>query len=340
MDEIIIVENGENVIDVVWDGFITCLKIKKPIAFDKYEYCTEKDSAKQFWLNYDHEKIDDIYNFDEILIYGNNEEIKKEIYSFLNIFLSGRYEVKLENWILSKFELHKDYHRIQNTTNFCYNYENYRKVEEPHNVMFTIPYSDISFERVKFYKELIEKGIRPKIITIICLDVVFILDGHHKYLAYMLANVPAAVISIKKKEDDSEEAMLDLFLNCQFMMSDEEKKYFISEQPFLCDDVSDKALRYNIEFDKYLLEFYGGISSCVFRLILKSILSDKEEEKDWGLKKLAIVGNRDFENEVIFLDKILEDGMISISSERMNSKEQFESHIKALLSNTTYRYFD
>ncbi|MEN2398623.1 hypothetical protein GKZ90_0002475 [Flavobacterium sp. MC2016-06] len=338
MDEIIIVENGKNIIDVVWDGFITCLKIKKPVAFDKHEYCTEQDSSKQFWLNGDHEKIDDIYNFDEILIYGNEEEIKKEVYSFLNIFLSGRYIVKLESWVLSKFELHRYYDKIQNSNNFSYPYESRMKIEDPYNVMFTIPFYDISHERVKFYKELIEKGIRPKIITTGCLDVVFILDGHHKYLAYMAAQVPAEIISIKKNEDDSDEAMLDLYLDAQFMMSEDEKQYFISEQPLLFTDTSDKALRYNTELDKYLLKFERHISYMVFRLILKSIISDKEEEKNWGLEKLAIIRNKDFENRPIFLNKILSDG--SISSGIINSKEEFDTRIDEFLNNKTHFFFN
>ncbi|KIC01347.1 hypothetical protein OA88_14690 [Flavobacterium sp. JRM] len=238
MNEIITVENGKDIIDILYDGFVGCLKIRKPVAFDKYVYDSECACCKYFWLDADHLRIDEIYDFKEVLIFGNDIEVKTEIYSFLNVFSSGIYEIKTESLKLTNFDLHKDYRLIKDSTNYSYGYESkfdmgpYNK--EPHNIMFTIPYFGISYERVRYYKELIEKGIRPKIITSGYEDVIFILDGHHKILAYQLSRIPAEIISITRL-DDSEDDTLDFYLNYEFILSDREKKFILKSKNMVVD---------------------------------------------------------------------------------------------------------
>lgn len=238
MNDIITIENGKNIIDIIYDDFVVCLKIKKPIAFDKYDYDTECSCCKYFWLDAAHERIDEIYDFKEILIFGNDIEVKTEIYSFLNVFSSGKYEIKTESLKLANFELHKDYSNFKDSNNYGYGYESKFDLgpynREPHNIMFTIPYSDISYERVHFYKRLIEIGLRPKIISTGCEDLIFILDGHHKILAYQLSNIPAEMISITRL-DDNEDETLDFYLNYQFILSDEEKKFILKSKDMAVD---------------------------------------------------------------------------------------------------------
>lgn len=238
MNEIITVENGKNIIDIIYDGFVACLKIRKSVAFDKYDYDTECTCCKYFWLDAAHERIDEIYDFKETLIFGNDIEVKTEIYSFLNVFSSGKYEIKTESLKLTNFELHKDYGNFENSNNYGYSYQSKFDIgpynKEPHNIMFTIPYFSISYERVLYYKDLIEKGIMPKIITCRYEDVIFILDGHHKILAYQLSRIPAEIISIKRL-DCSEDDTLDFYLNYQFILSDEEKKFILKSKNMVID---------------------------------------------------------------------------------------------------------
>jgi len=334
MNEMITVENGKGIIDIDYDGFVGCLKIEKPIGYDKYNY-DELDYYKTFWFNADHKKIDELYNFNTVLIFGTDEEVKTEIYSFLNIFSSGKYKVRAQILNLRNYDLHKDYIHLRDSTNYIYSYESKAKFgpynREPCNIMFTMLYSDICYERVRFYKDLIEKGLKPKIVVSGYEDVFFILDGHHKYLAYQLLHVPAEIISITRLGENSEEEMLNLFLNYQFILSDAEKIYIFSElDPFLLTDKSDKTLKYNALFDHYLNEFDGQLSIHIFRLLLKAIKSDKEEERIVGNQKLDIIRNRDFSVKRIFIYKIISPGNVGMM--HVNSEDEFNTIIEELLN--------
>ncbi|GGF11179.1 hypothetical protein [Flavobacterium limi] len=333
MNEIINITNGQNIIDVICDDFVGCLKIEKPVAYDKYELDSEQDSYKFFWLDADHKKIDELYNFKEVLIFGTDKEVETEIYSFLNIFSSARYEVLTQSLNLMNFDIHKNYFNVKDSKIYRYGYNSRFSLgpfnRDPCNIMFTMPLQNISHERVIFYKDLINKGIRPKIITTGYEDVVFILDGHHKLLAYQLSNIPAEIIFITRLDDNSDEEWLDLFLDYQFILSNEERDWIFENQKIgLLTDKTEKSLKYYTVLNTYLKEFEGHISTEVFNLILEALQSDKEEEKLWGNKKIHILRERNFKDKRIFLfiNEV-------VGSVKINSKEEFDSLVEERLNN-------
>ncbi|WP_343616688.1 hypothetical protein [Flavobacterium sp.] len=333
MNEIINITNGQNIIDVICDDFVGCLKIEKPVAYDKYELDSEQDSYKIFWLDADHKKIDELFNFKDVLIFGTDKEIKNEIYSFLNIFSSAQYKVLTQSWDLTNFDIHKDYFHIKDSTNYSYGYDSRFSLgpynREPCNIMFTISVKNISQERVMFYKDLINKGIKPKIITTGYEDVVFILDGHHKLLAYQLSKIPAEIISITRLDDNSNEEWLNLFLDYQFMLSNGERDWIFENQKIgLLTDKTEKSLKYNAVLNTYLKEFEGHISTEVFNLLIESLQSDNEEEKLWGNKKIDILRERNFEDKRVFMFR--NEKVVGI---RINSKEEFDSLVEERLNN-------
>lgn len=332
MNETIIIENGKNIIDIIDDGFVTCLKIRKPIAIYCWYYC-EENSCNYFLLNTDHERIDNLYSFNETLVNGNDEEIKNEINLFLNIFASGKYKISFDNGLITNnedySELNMNYININGSSIYSYSYCN----SETYSMMFTQPYSYISQKKVNYYREIIKNGGRPKIITFentiknIYDNTIFILDGHHKALAYFSLKIPAETISIVKLDKEEDDNIKNsLYSEYEYLLTDFYKHHIISNNPKLLLDNSSTSIKYNDDFDKYLKTFDKYISGDIIRLIYKSFISTNIEEQKWGLRKLRIIEKRDFFTEKIILWNVV-DEHLSLQACEIKSNEEFDSYI-------------
>lgn len=332
MNETIIIENGKNIIDIIDDGFVTCLKIRKPIAV-YFWYDREEDICNYFQLNQDHERIDDLYKFNDTLINGSESELKSEIHSFLNIFASGKYKIVLESGLINNNEdyneLNMNYSNVNGSSIYSYIYCN----SVTYSMMFTQPYSYISEEKVNYYKEIIRNGGRPKIITFentghyMYDNTIFILDGHHKALAYLSLKIPAETISIVKLYNAEDDKIKNsLFSEYEYILTDFHKQHIISNNPILLTDESLNSSNYNTEFNKYLKTIPGNdISGKVINMIIKAMNSEKIEEKRWSLNKLKIIRDRNFDTERVYLN--FSDSHNQVFNEKIDSKEEFDKLI-------------
>jgi hypothetical protein len=57
------------------------------------------------------------------------------------------------------------------------------------HLIFTQPFETIDKQRVNYYQDIISKGQRPCAIVICGGDANYILDGHHKLIAYKNLNI-------------------------------------------------------------------------------------------------------------------------------------------------------
>lgn len=196
--------------------------------------------------------------------------------------------------------------------------------------MFTQPYSIISHERVSFYKNLIKSGGKPKVLTIANNNshnnVEFILDGHHKILAYLYVGIPCEFITITKISPEDEYTKINLFNEYAYLLDNTLKNNIIENNPILRTDKSTDSQKYNMEFDRYLKTFQKYISGDVYKLIFKSINSLNNEEKKWGLSKIRIIEKRNFSKEKLILWNIINEHL-SLSYREIKSKEEFNSFI-------------
>jgi len=283
MDERITVENGKGIIGIFYDGLVTSLKIRKPVVADWYDnYGTV---GRYFVLSPEADQIDKIHNFNNVLINGSEEEVRKELLVFMQLFCSGEYHISQRCSLVNQDE-------IQYSTSHFYN-------DTEVNYMFTQPFSAIDNERVAFYKEKIRNGLRPKVLIFghnnggYSDTTFYILDGHHKFVAYLNLNLPCEFIYIGKMDrDEGENVKAGLFNTYKYLVDDVLATEIICNNPLVCTDDNFDCIRYNFEFDQYLYSFRKYISADIFRTIMRTVTSENPVEKQWGLNKLRILRYR------------------------------------------------
>lgn len=324
------INSGKNIIDISFDGLVLCLKISKTIIADFYDDEGSGTMGRYFVLNSDYERDKYTKNINDVLIYGTDEIILEKIIDFLNLFNSGIYCVYTRELNLDYYKIHYDYYNVTDTF-----YHNSYSMDY-YNIMFTQPYKNISKERVDYYKDLIKSGYKPRVLIINhnnlggfandYIQTEFILDGHHKLLAYYELGIPCNFVCIVKESMEDEIYKKNLFNSYSYFLTEDLKAQIIRNNPKMYIENSEESIKYNIEFDKYLRTFQNYISEDIIRFIYKSIFSSDIEEQKWGLSKLRIIEKRDFSAEKTILFEII-DKNLSLSYCEIKSKEEFNYYI-------------
>lgn len=217
------IENSNNIIRIRFDGFLSCLFIKKPRAVD-WPDC--RGSVARYYAclpmnKWDRELQNEIEN--RVSKVQSIEDLKNS--GFLDLLETGEYE----------FELYKD-----QPTSIIYNTNLYNSNETIHlwtkkqlgnhrastehflngfypygmQLMFTQPIESLNPERIKHYEDLIKKGERPVAIAIRVMiskqededsyqdtsynSTKYVLDGHHKLVAYQNLGIDPSFILINR----------------------------------------------------------------------------------------------------------------------------------------------
>lgn len=304
------IEIGENIIDILSDGFVTCLKIRKPVAVDWYD-CAGS-AGKYFACTTDYELI--AIQFNDILITGSDEEILNSISEFLKLFSSGQYSVFVDRNKRIEYELHYEYQKVENFENYFYDYYN----PSGENVMFTQSKNKINNEVIKNYEKLILSGLRPKAVLFQAFfndsgtyddgskwissfdSPKFILDGHHKLLAYKNLNVEPEYVLILKERNGQEEFSKNktsLYFEYEYFLIDQSKQHILSHTPQLLVDNID----YNLLFDTYLCKT-RRIETEVLILFKNALISNDRKKVNWLLDRLKVLEARNFETNNMWLN--------------------------------------
>ncbi|MNJ91880.1 hypothetical protein D3C87_95350 [compost metagenome] len=300
------VENGKNVIDILSDGFVTCLKIKKPVAVD-WPDCD--GSCGRYFSFFPHgERMTERFN--ETMITGEDSRILEVMCDFMELFTSGEYTVYIDRWKKESLYLHRDL--LSNRLNNYYN-------PLGDNLMFTQRYSEINPERVKEYEAMILSGLRPKAVifeavfediemykgsqSVTSVDSPqYILDGHHKLLAYRNLGITPEFVRISKERTgkDEYEKNINLYFEYEYLLTNDGRQHIISHTPKLLTDDSPDTKRYNRQFDLYL-QISNSIETDVLELFKKALDDGGEEKKEWLLAKLRILRERNFPGRKVWL---------------------------------------
>lgn len=239
------VSHGEGIIDIVHDGFLTYIKFIRPAALiwpdcagSIGEYLVVKDCSVL-------ERKELLHRFTDAFNSGRKDLIFNCIESFLNLFANGTYRVeicesqpkyeifyneRLDSSHPILFEWAKQHAK---TTNVKWCTEGFFCYEQAY--IFTQPFEKIDPKRVLYYEKKIAEGERP---TVVVLSVSynwksysgyvstqsthgFVLDGHHKLIAYQnQKNAPEVVQIVKvvdalKNTDDALEETKELLFTGQ-----------------------------------------------------------------------------------------------------------------------------
>jgi hypothetical protein len=217
------IENSNNIIRIRFDGFLSCLYIKKPRAVDWPDH---RGSVGRYYAclpfnEWDQELQKEIEN--RISSVKSIEDLKNS--TFLELLETGEYEFELWN--------NKETSLLYNTNLFNSNETIYKwhkervgqhRVQEPFSLygfypygrqlMFTQPFESLNPQRVKHYEEIIKNGERPLAISIRVKRGIqededsyqntdenttkYILDGHHKLVAYQNLKINPSYIVINR----------------------------------------------------------------------------------------------------------------------------------------------
>ena len=215
------IKNGQEIIDVLFDDFASCLIIKNPLSVN-WPDC--EGTVGEFYAISDYSTEDrDFYTnrLNETLIYGNEIERINCVKDFLQLFTNGKYEIRKDNILVNHFNF-KDGPRRQYSLHgkpqerfFGWFYDDYRSFEP---YFYSKTNSNLNNERIDFYVDLIKSGERPCVLTCALYDNSiedssrsFILDGHHKIEAYIKLKINIPIISILKYSNNltKTEVLLD-----------------------------------------------------------------------------------------------------------------------------------
>ncbi|MEL1253828.1 hypothetical protein AAEO57_08580 [Flavobacterium sp. DGU38] len=217
---IVEVSRGQNIIRILSDSFLSCLIVKQALVVN-WPDC--RGSVGEYYAisNFASEDRYKLTNkLDSVLINGNEDQILESITSFLDLFSNGKYEIFFNELNLKKCSFHHENQviysesvpEIEKFSNGFYPFP-----FENEDYFFTILKKDLNLERIEYYIDLIEKGIRPKIIVFESYNIntgyyssSYILDGHHKLSAYLKLgiNIPAVWIRNAENEEDNTEEIL------------------------------------------------------------------------------------------------------------------------------------
>ncbi|WP_145665066.1 hypothetical protein [Chitinophaga polysaccharea] len=280
------VTEGAAIIDIYNDGSVTCLKIREAAAIDWYDY---GDTCMRYYVTSPKvEAIEMATRLNEVLIRGTDEAILEEMKHFMNNFSNGEYFLNIYNNDKLTYNIVSDQVYSGATSEINY-------YPEDIDLLFTQPGKKISPERVAWYEAMIAAGGRPKAI-VFQLDTgdyndgAFVLDGHHKLLAYHRLRIkPTFVLILKYGEITSS----SLFSDYQHFLSDYARGHIVSHHPQVLTGNSPQALLYRENLHRYL-------SACddmavplieVFQKVAQSKLPD---EQQWLADLLEVFSHRNF----------------------------------------------
>lgn len=242
------IDNGFGLISIHSDDIIEYLKVKTPTAIKWY---TNSGTVDEYFVNLPNEyKISDTYINSLNKDYTDNEEqLIKDINPLLNLLENSTYEIQFHSGVVpSFFKLFTDrkgepYWLLdicnQHTLIDC---ANKIKQEAKSNgfkesdlldtttdtiyepiIIGSQPMSMMNMKRIDYYKDIIKQGFRPFAIILNCSSSMFgyksnsyIIDGHHKLLAYKALNIFPHLVEITKlgktnKSIDSEFLLNNLY---------------------------------------------------------------------------------------------------------------------------------
>ena len=206
------IENGQNIIDIFFDDFASCLVIKKALAVN-WPDC--RGSVGEYYAISDYsieERNFYTKTIDKAFSEGSDAEQIEIIKDFLNLFANGKYSINKFTAKVDEIDFlasnQVEYSDIvpQNERFFGCFYPDYRSNSEP--ILFSITNDKIDQNRVDYYCQLIRKGIKPTVLTFEVCNLLsseysckYVLDGHHKIEAYLKLKEDIPLINILKLEE-------------------------------------------------------------------------------------------------------------------------------------------
>jgi len=204
------ITNGQNIIQLLFDEFASCLVIETALTVN-WPDCAGSVGEYYALSSYSSDKRKTLTDsLNQVLIDGNEKDVFDSVKGFLNLFSNGNYNVNLDTTKLDNcnfmYEGQVQYSESV-PLNRRFSGAFYPYPFDKKNIFFTVPNNSISNDRVEFYKKLIQNGARPKVITYELYSptnadftACYLIDGHHKTRAYIDLKIDIPTVNIVKTE--------------------------------------------------------------------------------------------------------------------------------------------
>jgi len=285
------IDNGQNIIDIFFDDFASCLVVKKALAVN-WPDC--RGSVGEYYSISDYSIEDRNFytkNLDNTMSEGTDSEQMETTKDFLNLFANGKYSINKFIAKIDEVEFltsnQAEYGDIvpQNERFFGWFYPDYRSNSEP--LLFSITNNKIDHNRVEYYCELIRKGSKPTVLTFEVCNLLssdysckYVLDGHHKIEAYLKLKLDIPIINILKLEESIKKTA-PLLHQTKIILKDFEYQHLFEnndENLLSIDFVNDIDL--TNDFDK-ILKNSNRIDVSITNTLKKYSNTDNDLEKNW-----------------------------------------------------------
>lgn len=288
--------HGQGIIKALYDGFASCLIIRRPVAVN---WPDSRGSVGEYYSVSElseYEKITLADGLNRSLADGSEAEVMAHMEEFLTLFENGSYQVNLgkipfEN---SNFYMCRPLPADENNPD-CRKFSGWFYPFQDFNYLYTLESTSIDPKRVEYYVNLIKKGGRPKPIIFCSLyrqdpqmNNAFVLDGHHKIEAYTKLQMDIPALFISKNNDDYTSAS-ELMHGAHTLLHDLEFEHLFQNNDdnlphinFLNDELLTNAL------DKMLRES-ERIDIAIIEILIRHQHSGSSDERRWLVKRLEFL---------------------------------------------------
>lgn len=293
------IKNGQNIIDIFFNDFASCLVIKKALAVN-WPDC--RGSIGEYYAISDYSTDDrNFYTkaIDNILSEGSDLEQIEVIKDFLNLFADGKYVIDKftakpdEVDFLASDQIEYSANVPENQRFFGRFYPVYTNNTEP--VLFSITNDKIDANRVEYYCQLIKKGIKPTVLTFEVCNLLssgysckYVLDGHHKIEAYLKLKEDIPIINILKLEECRDKTA-SILHHAKTVLKDFEYLHLFKnsdEDLLTIDFINDKDLTNDLD---YILKKSKTIDVSIIKILKKYSQTENNSEKIWLKNRLNIL---------------------------------------------------
>lgn len=310
------IEGNKGVISIKTDGFLSCLLIHKPQVID---WLAVNGSIERYYicLPFREETREVIQNITDLVQrLGSLEEFIES--GFLDLLEDGEYDFKIRREVdgvklIFNTNLYNTNLFVKNNNEViqgCDENDKTKKITKlywPHKntLTFTRSIESLDQKRISYYESSIRNGERPKLIVLrnkfiydekiygeefIDYSANYVLDGHHKLVAYRSLGICPDLIQIdrlrsydlRKFDFDILHVIKESLYTCQF-------NHIISNG-FRVDFSEEKL--YENEIDEYLSE-----SNILDEVLLEKIgdmirLPSFFDREEWALKRVEVLKKR------------------------------------------------
>ncbi|WP_289046171.1 hypothetical protein [uncultured Olleya sp.] len=292
------ITNGEKIIQLLFDEFASCLVIETALTVN-WPDCAGSVGEYYALSSFSSDKRNSLTSkLNEVLIDGEEEEVYNSIKEFLKLFSNGNYKVNIDTMKLDTCNfMHEGQVKYSENVAMSKRFSGafYQYPYDKSNIFFTTPNNAINNERVDYYKQRIQNGLRPKAITYELYSPInanftacYLLDGHHKTKAYLELGIDIPTVNIVKTERAEGQTQEILNASAPILKDFEFEHFLINNDENLesVDFINDSFL--TSKLDEILIK-NSRLGIGILKLFLKIDKSKDEKNLIWLIERLKIL---------------------------------------------------